>query len=83
MPAPAWTKVIDGAAYTVKRIGDDRFGIWRDVEELGTFELYSDPSEALRPGYADDLSLEARAVVREFVSDYRDGAPEGPARRAD
>ncbi|HKY39615.1 MAG TPA: hypothetical protein VJN18_26940, partial [Polyangiaceae bacterium] len=38
-PTPAWTKTIDGAAYTVKRIQPDLFGVWRDAEELGIFQL--------------------------------------------
>jgi hypothetical protein len=79
-PVPAWTKTIAGAAYTVKPLGGDVFGIWRDVEELGTFELRRGAAHDLRPSYADDLSLEARAVVDEFVQACREPF-EGAARR--
>jgi hypothetical protein len=80
LPVPAWTKTIAGAAYTVKRIGGDVFGIWRDVEELGTFELRRSPANELRASYAGDLSLEARAVVDEFMQAYSEPF-EGAARR--
>jgi hypothetical protein len=80
VPLPAWTKTIAGSAYTVKRIDGDLFGIWRDVEELGTFELYGSSADELRVEHADQLSLEARTVLREFLATYRE-APEGAAKR--
>lgn len=79
-PVPAWTKTVHGEAYTVKRIGGAAFGIWRDVEKLGSFELRGSAPSELRAVYADDLSLEARAVVDEFIATY--GEPfEGAAKR--
>jgi hypothetical protein len=80
VPAPAWTKTIQGNTYTVKRINDDELGIWREAEELGTFRLQAGGADELRASYADDLSLEARAVVNEFIETSR-SAPEGPAKR--
>jgi hypothetical protein len=80
VPVPAWTKTIHGATYTIKRIDGDGFGIWRETEELGTFELHSGPGDELRASYPDDLSLEARAAVKEFIETYK-RAPEGPATR--
>lgn len=80
MPVPAWTKTIQGNTYTVKRINEDEFGIWREVEELGTFRLQMGEADELRASYADDLSLEARAVVTEFIETSR-ASPEGPAKR--
>jgi hypothetical protein len=80
VPAPAWTKTIQGNTYTVKRINDDELGIWRETEELGTFRLQVGQADELQVSYADDLSLEARAVVAEFIETSRT-APEGPAKR--
>jgi hypothetical protein len=80
VPTPAWTKQINGAAYTVKRIADDVFGIWRETEELGTFALRRDSSDELQPVYGADLSLEARTVVPEFLASYIEPF-EGAARR--
>jgi hypothetical protein len=79
-PLPAWTKTVGGEAYTVKRIGGAAFGIWRDVESLGTFELRGSGPSELRAVYAGDLSLEARAVVDEFIATYSEPF-EGAARR--
>jgi hypothetical protein len=79
-PVPAWTKTIEGATYTVKRISGDLFGIWREAEELGTFQLEIGRDSDLRISYPDDLSLEARGVVNEFIVTSR-SAPEGPAKR--
>jgi hypothetical protein len=79
-PAPAWTKTIEGAAYTIKRIDGDVFGIWRDgVEELGTFQLQLGAGRELRATFAGDLSLEARGAVHEFIQTY-ESVPEGAAR---
>lgn len=77
---PAWTKTVAGAAYTVKRVGADVFGIWRDVEELGAFELRRNAANELRASYPSELSLEARAVVDEFMQAYSKPF-EGAARR--
>lgn len=80
VPAPAWTKLINGAVYTVKRIDDVVFGIWRETEELGSFQLHHVGQNELRAEYGDDLSLEARAVVSEFIEKSRED-PEGAAKR--
>ena len=80
VPAPAWTKTMDGATYTVKRINDAEFGIWRETEELGTFQLQGEDPDEVRAAHTDDLSLEARAVVTEFIKTSRT-SPEGPAKR--
>ena len=79
-PAPAWTKTIRGNAYTIKRIQGDTFGIWRDVEALGTFEVCGGVGDELRASGVETLSIEARAVVDEFVATYFDDL-EGPAKR--
>ena len=79
-PVPAWTKTIDGATYTVKRINDVELGIWRETEELGTFRLQVGEADEVRASHTDDLPLEARAVVTEFIQTSRT-APEGPAKR--
>lgn len=78
-PAPAWTKSINGEPYTVKRLGAAVFGIWREAEQLGTFELRGE-GEALRAAYSTDLSLEARGVVDQFIATYSKPF-EGAARR--
>ena len=78
-PAPAWTKTIKGAPYTIKRIGGTAFGIWREAEEIGTFELHREANE-LRATYAGGLTLEARAVVDEFIDSYSQPF-EGAAKR--
>ena len=78
-PAPAWTKTIGGGTYTIKRVQGDSFGIWRDVEELGTFELHHGGHDELRAS-VEHLSLEARAVVDEFIATYQEPF-EGAARR--
>jgi hypothetical protein len=80
VPAPAWTKTMDGATYTVKRVNGDEFGIWRETEKLGTFQLQVGADDEVRASHTDDLSLEARAVVTEFIQTSRT-APEGPAKR--
>ncbi len=79
-PAPAWTKTIRGDAYTIKRVGGDTFGIWREGDGLGTFELRSGPGEEPRVVDERHLSLEARAVVTEFLATYFEDI-EGPAKR--
>jgi hypothetical protein len=79
-PVRAWTKTIHGAAYTIKQIENDTFGIWRDVEELGTFELRREGPDQLRATYVEKLSLEARSVVDELVDTYFEDR-EGPAKR--
>jgi hypothetical protein len=80
VPAPAWTKTINGAPYTVKRIAADTFAIWREAEELGTFELRGDSPDHLQATYTSDLTLEARVVIDEFIASYA-GPFEGAARR--
>ena len=80
VPVRAWTQTIDGAVYTVKPVGGDVFGIWRDVEELGTFALHRGAAGELRAGYAEDLSLEARSVVHEFIQSCSEPS-KGPANR--
>ncbi len=66
-PTPAWTKELNGKAYTIKPIDARRFGIWRDVEELGIFELSLDtPSHPIVP---PDVTLEARSVIDAFLAD--------------
>jgi hypothetical protein len=66
-PTRAWTKEIAGKAYTVKPIDERLWGIWRDVEELGTFQLSNDtPPRAIAPA---DLTLEARGVVDVFLAE--------------
>jgi hypothetical protein len=79
-PTPAWTKTIDGTAYTVKRIQPDLFGIWRDVEELGIFQLDPDTPDGFHSANPTDLTLEARAVVKEFIETSRNH-PDGQATR--
>jgi hypothetical protein len=66
-PTRAWTKEIAGKAYTVKRIDDRLFGIWRDVQELGTFRLSGDTPPALIAPV--DLTLEARGVADVFIAE--------------
>jgi hypothetical protein len=80
VPTAAWTKSIDGAAYTVEPIHDGLFGIWRDVEELGTFRLDPTDPEGFRSAEPTELTLEAREVVRQFIKTSRE-FPEGPATR--
>jgi hypothetical protein len=80
LPVPAWTKTIAGQAYTVKRIGGDAFEIWREGEELGTFELRRAGAGELHAAHANDLSLEARTVVDEFLNTYSQPF-EGAAKR--
>jgi hypothetical protein len=72
-PDPAWTKEIDGKAYTVKRAGQHVFSIWHRDEELGLFELL--PNTAHGPAAYAALSQEARAVANAFVEQYRDEHP--------
>jgi hypothetical protein len=69
-PDPAWTKEIDGTAYTVKPAGQHVFSIWRGDEELGLFELL--PKTAHGPAAYANLSPEARAVANAFVDYYRE-----------
>ena len=70
-PVPAWTKEIDGKAYTVKPVDRHTFGIWRNVEELGTFEL--SPRARAEPSDLEHLSIEARTVARAFAAFCRAG----------
>lgn len=69
-PDPAWTKEIDGTAYTVKSAGQHVFSIWRGAEELGLFELL--PNTAHGPAAYANLAPEARAVANAFVKQYRE-----------
>jgi hypothetical protein len=79
-PTPAWTKTIDGAAYTVKRIQPDLFRIWRDAEELGIFQLDPDTPDGFHSANPTDLTLEARVAVKEFIETSRN-LPHGQATR--
>jgi hypothetical protein len=81
VPTPAWTKTIDGAAYTIEPIDDDVFGIWRDVEELGSFRLDPSAPGGVHSAAARELSLEAQAAVAAFIETSRE-FPEGAATRS-
>jgi hypothetical protein len=67
-------------AYTVKRLEGDVFGIWRDGEDAGTFELWTNEEDELEATYAGQVSVEVRAVVSEFMESYRQPF-EGAAKR--
>jgi hypothetical protein len=67
--APAWTHVIDGKTYAVRRIGGHIYEVWRDGQQLGSFEFH--PHTPQGPvAYVHD-GPEARAVANAFVDAYR------------
>ncbi len=68
-PEAAWTKELEGTAYTVKRAGAPHvYSIWRGAEELGLFELL--PNTPHGPTAYASLGREARAVANAFVQAY-------------
>ena len=67
--APAWTQVIDGKIYSVRRIGGSIYEVWREGQNLGSFEFL--PHTEQGPvAYVND-GPEARAVANAFVEAYR------------
>ena len=66
--APAWTQIIDGKTYAVRRIEGSRYEVWRDGHNLGSFEFR--PNTPQGP-IADVHGAEARAVANAFVDAYR------------
>lgn len=67
--APAWTHVVDGKIYSVKRIGGSIYEVWREGNRIGSFEFL--PHTAHGPvAYVHD-GPEARAVADAFVEAYR------------
>jgi hypothetical protein len=67
--APAWTQVIGGKVYAVRRIGGSSYEVWRDGEKLGSFE-FRPHTEQGPVAYVHD-GPEARAVANAFVEAYR------------
>jgi len=37
--APAWSQVLGGKAYAVRRIGSSTYEVWREGKKLGSFEF--------------------------------------------
>lgn len=67
--APAWTQVIGGQLYAVRRIGGSIYEVWREGQKLGSFEFLPDTPEG-PVAYVHD-GPEARAVADAFVEAYR------------
>jgi hypothetical protein len=67
--APAWTQVIDGKTYSVRRIGQSSYQVWRDGQDLGWFEFR--PHTPHGPIADVHNGPEARAVANAFVEAYR------------
>jgi hypothetical protein len=67
--APAWTQVIDGQVYAVRRIGGSIYEVWHEDRKLGSFEFLPHTSEG-PVAYVHD-GAEARAVADAFVEAYR------------
>lgn len=67
--APAWSQVLDGKVYSVRRVGGSTYEVWREGVKLGSFEFL--PHSAEGPVVYVSDGPEARAVANAFVAAYR------------
>jgi hypothetical protein len=67
--APAWSQVLDGKVYSVRRLGGSTYEVWREGVKLGSFEFHPHSVHSPVAEVSDDP--EARAVADAFVAAYR------------